>query len=187
MKASLILFGFLAALSGCGEDKSLVVGEERGTSDGNFGGAGTAGLGGASGSGPGGAGAGMSGAGAGMSGAGAGVSGAGAGRGGTGPGPGPDEDCMEMASQYRSLLRSAQLCMPMEPNPCTLEMPDAAFCGCTTYVNPDRYLDIPYMRDLLDRAQDCPCQQMPCREVNGGACMVDSNLNPPRPHCFAVR
>lgn len=97
-----------------------------------------------------------------------------------------------MAREYQSFLRSAQVCMPPEqstPDPCTLQMPDDLLCGCPTYVNPDRFLDIPYMEYLLSEAMDCQraCEPIACRPVSGGVCMPDMNLNPPRPHCFAVR
>jgi hypothetical protein len=96
---------------------------------------------------------------------------------------------MQMASDYRSFLRSAQVCDPMAPNPCSLERPDDLLCGCPTYVNPARYLDIPYLDYLLEAAKGCErsCQTIMCRPVSGGACMVDMRLEPPRPHCFAVR
>ena len=114
---------------------------------------------------------------------------------GPGPGPGPSpQACLDMAREYRSILRSAQVCMPPDPgdpearDPCTRQMPDDLLCRCPTYVNPDRFLDIPYLEYLLAETEDCPpmCDPSTCRQVRGGVCMLDQNLDPPRPHCFAV-
>ena len=97
-----------------------------------------------------------------------------------------------MAREYQSLLRSAQVCMPpapSTPDPCTRLMPDDLLCGCPTYVNPARDLDIPYMEYLLTEASDCQrsCEPIECPPVSAGVCMLDMNLDRPRAHCFPVR
>jgi len=190
MKVRLFLLGLAgAALVACGDDKYLLVGVERG----NVGGAASAGSGGA------GAMGGTSGASGSGGSSGTGGSGAGSGGMGSGPGPGPGPDpgpeaCLDMAREYRSILRSAQICMPPDPmdpqatDPCTLRMPDDPLCRCPTYVNPDRFLDIPYLEYLLAETAVCPptCQPNTCRPVGSGACLLDQNLSPPRPHCFAM-
>jgi hypothetical protein len=191
MKRSVFSLSFFAlGLACCGEDKSLVVGEERAGSEGASAGAGVAGSAGAGGSASGGSG-GAAGAGGTMSSGGgndrggeSGSDGTGGRRPGPGPGPGP---CEYMAVEYRDRLRFTQTCMPMDPDPCTLEMPEELLCDCTTYVNPRWDMDIVRMRELIEMARDCPRQCEPCRPAVGGVCMTDTNLDPPRAHCFARR
>ena len=96
---------------------------------------------------------------------------------------------MRMADDYRQSLIGAQICMPGTPDPCTITMPDDLFCGCPTYVNPSRSLDIDRMNYIIAAAANCPrmCVPIGCRPTSGGACMAEPNQNPPRPHCFDMQ
>jgi len=180
MKTSLCTLGFLAlGLVRCGGDRSVLVGEERDESGGT---AGVATGGGASGAG-----------GDGTSGSGGSSPrpppGDGA-RGGTdpgGPGGGPGPDCMAMAREYRDHLIGSQMCMPVAPDPCTQVMPDDLFCGCPTYVNPARELDVRRMNELLDASANCPhtCPPGPCRPVSVGLCYPDPYSDQPRGRCLS--
>jgi hypothetical protein len=176
MKISLWTLGFLAlGLVRCAGDKSLLVGEERDETGGTGGAATGGGASGASGSGTAGSG---------------GLSGRPPARGGTdngGPGGGPGPDCMAMIREYRDHLISSQMCMPVAPDPCTLVMPDDLLCGCPTYVNPQRDLDVRRMNELLDEAANCPhmCPPGGCRSVSSGRCTVDPSSNPPRGSCVS--
>jgi len=92
-----------------------------------------------------------------------------------------------MADDYRESLMGAQICLPGTPDPCTLMVMDDLFCGCPTWVNPDRSPDVTRMAYIMAAAaQVCPqtCEPEECRPTSGGVCMGEPNQDPPRPHCF---